>query len=161
MASNSLPPYKIEEIENLSYLFINRDGIKYHVYFNPMFLYYPQFPETYAFNIEPEDRRPHPIDRRIAATVVEILRRFFENEENAMIMICDSSDGKEHKRRLLFDFWFDLYNDGTLSKMDASASTPEYDMYLSIYYKNQNPNKKQLLEAFRELTNGDLYEIVI
>ena len=34
-------------------------------------------------------------------------------------------------------------------------------MYLSIYYKEKNPHKKQLLEAFRELMNGDLYEIVI
>lgn len=54
-----------------------------------------------------------------------------------------------------------MNKDGTLSKMDASALTPEYGMYLSIYYKEDNPNKKQLLEAFRELTNGDLYEIVI
>lgn len=161
MDSNWPLPYDVEEIEELSYLFVNRDGIRYHVYFNPMFLYYPQFPNTYAFNIEPEDKTPHAIDRRIAVTIVEILRQFFKNMENAMIMVCDSTDGKEQKRRLLFDLWFENYNDGSLCKMDASASTPEYDMYLSIYYKEQNPNKKQLLEAFRELMNGDLYEIVI
>lgn len=161
MDSNSLLPYNVEEKEELSYLFVNRDGIKYHVYFTPIYLYYPQFPNTYAFNIEPEDRLPHPMDRRIAMTVVEILRRFFHNIENAMIMVCDSTDGKEHKRRLLFDYWFNLYNDGTLFKMDASAATSEYEMYLSIYYKETNPYKKQLLEAFRDLMNSDLYEIII
>ena len=56
MDSNLPLPYEVEEIEELSYLFVNRDGIKYHIYFNPIFLYYPQFPGTYSFNIEPENR---------------------------------------------------------------------------------------------------------
>ena len=122
---------------------------------------YPQFPGTYSFSIEPEDSHPHAIDRRIVATVVDILRKFFRTVENAMIMICDSTDGKEHKRRMLFDHWYHEYNDGTVSKVDAAAETADYNMYLSLYYLESNPNKKQLIKAFNDLMNGDLYEIII
>ena len=33
MASPSLPPYEYEEIVELNYEFVNRDGIRYHLYF--------------------------------------------------------------------------------------------------------------------------------
>ena len=101
------------------------------------------------------------MDARIAVTIVTILKRFFENNENAMIMICDTLDGKEAKRRKLFDRWFKLYNNGTLEKFDAAASTTEYEIFISIYFTKSNPNRKQLIEAFRDLLASDLYELVI
>ena len=154
-------PYDYVRDGEWRYTFITRDGIHYNLYFLPLSELYPQFPDTYSFNIEAIERTPHPIDRRIAATVVDVLRRFFSNHVNAMIMVCDSIDGKERKRRMLFDYWFGLYNDGTISKMDASASTPDYEMFLSLYYRNDNPNRTRLLAAFRDLTNHDLYEIIV
>ena len=54
---------------------------------------------------------PHPIDKRIALTVIHILRQFFSRNENAMIMICDNLDGKEQKREMLFSRWFMQYNE--------------------------------------------------
>ena len=54
------------------------------------------------FNIEPEEDAAHPMDSRIAVTVVELLKRFFAHNENAMIMVCDTLDGKELKRKRLF-----------------------------------------------------------
>ena len=161
MGSDLLLPYDFHTVDGLYYRFVNRDGIPYNVYFSPIYDVYPQFPATYSFSIEPEDSRPHSIDRRIAVTVVDILRKFFMREENAMIMICDSTDGKEHKRRMLFDYWFQLYNDGSISKVDASAETPDYNMYLSLYFRHDNPNKRQLIESFNKLMEGDLYEIII
>ena len=102
MDSNLPLPYEFVRDDEGQYTFVNRDGIHYQMYFIPLSDLYPQFPNTYSFNIEPTERRPHPIDRRIAATVAELLRRFFNNNEHAMIMICDSLDGKERKRRMLF-----------------------------------------------------------
>ena len=94
-------------------------------------------------------------------TVVAILERFFRNNENAMIMICDTLDGKERKRRKLFDRWFKMYNDGRLIKMDAAGSVDQYELFLSIYFTKTNPNKEQLKVAFQELLAHDLYELVI
>ena len=77
MDSHLQRPYDIIEVENLNYVFTNKNGIIYHVYFIPLGHIYPQFDNTYSFSIEPEDSTPHPIDRRISATVVSILKKFF------------------------------------------------------------------------------------
>ena len=161
MASPSLPPYEYEEIVELNYEFVNRDGIRYHLYFTPMEVLYPDMVNTYSFNIEREGTAPHSIDRRIAATVIDILSRFFEKVENAMIMVCDSSDGKQEKRRALFNRWFNFYNDGTLSSRSAEVREGFYELLVSIYYKIDNPNKRQLIKAFNELMSRDIYEIVV
>ena len=161
MASNLRPPYEYQKIDELNYEFVNRDGVKYHLYFTPISGIYPDMPNTYSFNIEREGTNPHPIDLCIAATVVDVLRHFFETVENAMIMVCDSTDGKQHKRRNLFDRWFHFYNDGTLTTISAEVGEGDYELLLSIYFKKNNPNKSQLIKAFGDLLARDCFEIVI
>ncbi len=161
MVSNSQNPYKVIEENPLDYSFVNRDGINYHLYFTPISSIYPDLLNTYSFSIEREGTTPHPIDLRIAATVVDVLRRFFEAIENAMIMVCDSTDGKQHKRRNLFDRWFRYYNDGTLTTISAEVGEGDYELLLSIYFKKNNPNKQQLIKAFGDLLAKDCFEIVI
>ena len=161
MVSNSQNPYKVIEENPLDYSFVNRDGINYHLYFTPISSMHPDLVNTYSFSIEREGTNPHPIDLRIAATVVDVLRRFFQNIENAMIMVCDSTDGKQHKRRNLFDRWFHFYNDGTLATVSAEVGEGDYELMLSIYFKKDNPYKQQLIKAFSDLLAQDCYEIVI
>ena len=161
MDSHLPSPYKVDEKEVLDYTFVNRDGIKYRAFFMPMDVLYPEMVNTYSFNIEREGTVPHGIDRRIAATVIDILRRFFDKVENAMIMVCDNTDGKQEKRRALFNRWFDFYNDGTLSSRSAEVREGFYQLLVSIYYKEDNPNKLQLVRAFNELMSRDIYEIVV
>ena len=161
MVSNSQNPYKVIEGNPLDYSFVNRDGINYHLYFTPISSIYPDLVNSYSFSIEREGTNPHPLDRRIAATVVDVLRRFFQNVENAMIMVCDSTDGKQHKRRNLFDRWFHYYNDGTLTSINAELGQGDYELLLSIYFKKDNPYKQQLIRAFGDLLSQDFYEIVI
>ena len=127
----------------------------------PVFELYPDLLNTYSFSIEREGTNPHPIDLRIAATVVDVLHRFFQNVENAMIMVCDSTDGKQQKRRNLFDRWFHFYNDGTLMTINAEVGEGDYVLLLSIYFKKNNPYKQQLIKAFGDLLANDCYEIVI
>lgn len=161
MDSDLLSPFEISETEPYDYTFTSRDGVRYRVFFSPLQDLYPQLINTYSFSIEREDKRAHPMDARIAVTVVSILKRFFESNENAMIMICDTLDGKEAKRRKLFDRWYKHFNDGSLEKYDASASTIDYELFISIYFTRSNPNRKQLIDAFRDLLASDLYELVI
>lgn len=161
MDSPYRPPYNYKKIDDLNYEFVNRDGIKYHLFFMPVFDVYPDLVNTYSFSIEREGTNPHPLDLRIAATVVEVLRRFFQNVENAMIMVCDSTDGKQFKRRNLFDRWFHYYNDGSLAAINAEVGEGDYELLLSIYFKKDNPYKQQLIRAFGDLLSQDVYGIVV
>lgn len=154
-------PYDINEEASLDYTFVNRDGIKYHASFYSVEPLYPEFLDTYSFSIEPENKKAHPMDRRIAITIAEILKRFFKVNTNAMIMVCDSSDGKELKRRKLFDRWFEHFSDDSVLKYDASAPLEEYQLFISLYFSKDNPNKENLLRAFSKLMEADLYGLGI
>lgn len=68
-----------------------------------------------------------------------------------MIMVCDSLDGKEEKRRKLFDHWFDVHTDDTLLKYDVSAPLESYHLFISLIFKKTNPNKELLLRSFFDL----------
>ena len=157
MGLSSLNHFEISEDSPLDYTFVNRDGIVYHATFFSVSMLYPEFKDTFAFSIEPEDKKAHPIDVRISNTIAEILRRFFNKKENAMIMVCDSSDGKEHKRRMLFDRWYDKFSNNEIAKYDASAPLEEYQLLFSLYLRKDNPNRSILLKAFNDILKSDLY----
>ena len=159
MESSLLLPYEIHEDSAWNYSFKTRDGIIYHAYFIDFSYYHPAFSEVYTFNIEPEKDTPHPIDNRIAATIVHILKLFFAEKQRAMLMVCDNLDGKEEKRRTLFTRWFVRHNDGMLLKYDASAITEDYTLYVSIYIHKQNSRLQELVKAFYDLVKNDLYPI--
>ena len=159
MESNSLLPYNITGEADLTYSFTTRHGITYHAYFLDYSCYHPAFANVYTFNIEPEEDTPHPIDQRIALTVIHILKLFFSRNENAMIMICDNLDGKERKREMLFTRWFMRYNDGIIQKYDASSTTDDYMLYVSLYIHRDNPDARQLVAAFYDLVKNNLYPL--
>ena len=74
-------------------------------------------------------------------------------------MVCDNIDGKEEKRELLFSRWFIRHNDGTIVKYDASTSTEDYILYVSIYIRRDNPNNQKLVTAFYDLVKNGFYPI--
>lgn len=157
MESSLLTPYKISKSSDWDYTFVTQHGIVYHAYFVDFSNYHPSFSNVYTFNIEPEGIVNHPIDYKIALTVVDILKKFFEVKEHAMIMICDNLDGKEEKRKILFQRWFNRHNDGSIIKFDASAETDDYTLYVSLYLKRDNPNATELIKSFYELIGNDMY----
>lgn len=78
-----------------------------------------------------------------------------------MIMVCDSTDGKQRRRRNLFNRWFHLYNDGTLTTINIEVDGGDYELLLSIYFKKTNPYRQQLVKAYGDLVSLNFYEIVI
>ena len=159
MESDSLCPYSLKEEGDKAYSFITKHGITYHAYFLDYSVYHPEFKNVYAFNIDVDDNKPHPIDIQIALTIVEILRIFFESNSNAMIMICDTLDGKEIKRKKLFDRWFSKYNNGSILKYDASAEDSGVTLFVSLYIKKTNTNVARIVKAFYELVMNNLYPL--
>lgn len=115
------------------------------------------FADTFWFNIEPTDTRPHPIDSRIAITVVHILKEFFACNERAMLMVCDTLDGKQQKRRKLFNRWYKRFNTGELLSFNATTENPDYTLFVSLYVKKSNTRMREIIDAFYELVKNDLY----
>lgn len=78
-----------------------------------------------------------------------------------MLMVCDNIDGREEKRRNLFERWYAIYNNQSIIKLDASLENEDYRLYVSIFINRKNPKREELIKAFNELIRTDLYELGI
>ena len=157
---NSLHPYSFRIDGDMHYVFTTEADIVYHAYFINFRMYAPQFDDVYMFNIEPEgDTTDLPLDIRISHTIVRILSLFFANHQNSMIMVCDSIDGREHKRNLLFDRWYRHYATADIAKYDASAETADYMLYVSLFVHKDNSRKSEIVSAFYELVRNNMYPL--
>lgn len=94
-------------------------------------------------------------------TIASILKEFFRKNENSMLMVCDNIDGREEKRRKLFDRWYHTYNNYSLIKLDASLENDDYRLFVSMFINRSNPKRELLIHAFNELVRTDLYQLGI
>ena len=157
-------PYDVIEESELDYSFCTKDGIIYRAYFLSASHLHDSFTDAYSFSIEPvgdSEDTIHPIDVRISVTIASILKNFFQKNENSMLMVCDNMDGKEEKRRKLFDRWYHHYDNYSLIKLDASLENEDYRLFVSMYINRNNPKRELLIRAFNELVRTDLYELGI
>lgn len=164
MDLNLQNPYDVIETSELDYSFETKDGILYRAYFLSAAHLHINFVDAYSFSIEPVgnvEETKHPIDGRISVTIASILKDFFRKNENSMLMVCDNIDGKEEKRRKLFERWFHCYNDYSLIKLDASLENEDYKLFVSMFINKLNPCRESLIDAFNELVRTDLYELGI
>ena len=144
-----LHPYKYT-VSDGKYSFKTESGIEYFAYFLDLSDYGP---DLYTFNFEKIDDRDSvgsvkKPGRDVLDTICQILSDFFQKQTNAMLLVCDSTDGRAEGRRRLFSCKFESVNDGTFEKIDRNGRTEYYSVYSSIIFRKDNPNKDRLLEAF-------------
>lgn len=156
---NSLDHFEvIFNEESLSYEFTTDDTIKYII----TFIDYAQVIEVqfpfYAFGIEryPENERSIS-NNKVRNTVIYILSKFFSNNQNALVAIYDSLDGKQMFRKRLFDRWYHLFNDGSVSKVEGCFNSCEEETYAIVIYSNRNNNIDIIKEKFNYLINQDFF----
>lgn len=136
------------------YYFETESGIKYFAYFLDLSEYGPNL-YTFSFEkVEPtgiEGTRKAAPGKDVLDTICQILSDFFQKKANAMLFVCDSTDGRAEGRRRLFSLKFASVNDGSFEKIDWDGNTDYYSVYSSIIFRKDNPNKDRLLEAFNQM----------
>lgn len=156
-----MQPYKIIVVRNNYFEFTTTTGIVYACYFLSYAEYFSEYEEiadnVYAFNVEIIKGRKTGIsaDERIARTIIEIIKTFLSALENAVVYVCDMSDGKELLRKRKFDQWFRKYDDGTIIKVDGHIAVPNFNIYNAILIHKENPRKNRFIEAFNDLNEGE------
>lgn len=102
-----LHPYKYTLTEEGRYYFKTESGIEYFAYFLDLSDFGPDF---YTFNFErqelPMDDEKKAPGRDVLDTICQILSDFFQKKTNAMLFVCDSTDGRAEGRRRLFAMKF-------------------------------------------------------
>ena len=155
-------PYKIAIVKHNYFEFIIAAGIKYACYFISYAEYFKNYKEVadniYSVNVDviKSSRKTVTADERTGLTIVEIVKQFLEGLENAVVYVCDNSDGRELFRKKKFDRWFRKYDDGTVIKVDGYIAVPHFNIYNAILIHKDNPKKNRFIEVFNELNaTGD------
>ncbi|WP_288953527.1 DUF6169 family protein [uncultured Prevotella sp.] len=124
-------------------------------YTDVMGLSYP----IYSFGIEryPEDKRYHRKDHKVRNTILTILSLFFKNNENALVAVFDSSDGRQLVRHRLFSQWYEEFGRKDYCMLsDCFQIEHETDYAMALFHRD-HPGKDELTKAFNDLLKINFY----
>ncbi|HEX6848032.1 MAG TPA: DUF6169 family protein [Chitinophagaceae bacterium] len=140
------------------YSFTTRTGCEYDCYFfdfSSPFCDYPDLaPKIFGFNLilkyKPADIIG--LDKRIAATVADIIKVFLRKHSNVVVYICDNSDNREKARFHKFYHWFKSYNDGSFIQLRGVIRAGNTNILNAMLIHKDNPQLQDFIEAFEIIT---------
>ena len=143
VASHLQLPYSFQKADDSTYYFKTDYGLKYRAYF-------VRVPSTlcnlYSFSFDKENP-DSAYDPRVKNTIVSVLRSFFDADNYVLGYTCDVTDGRELARKRLFDYWFALFNDGSVKKIDFQAE----NIYVSLIVNRDYFAINETVEDIRTL----------
>ena len=112
--------------------------------------------KVFGFNIVLKDNisLQKGLDKRIAATVVTILKNFIDEKKNAVVYICDNSDGREKARYHKFSHWFRQYNDGSIIQLKGVVRAGGTNILNALLIHKENKYLNDFIEAYEILTGA-------
>ena len=107
---------------------------------------------TYQFIITNVNNKPSPQDEKVREAVIILIDEFFSADNNVLLYICETGDGKQAMRNRLFQYWFSQYEKKEEFTFLSSSVIDDDGVvnYATIVVKNSNP---YLSEAIKEFTD--------
>jgi hypothetical protein len=155
-----LQPYPIQKTDQFTYAFNTSKGIEYNCSFVTYAEYFPNHPKVapyfFAFNLEQRDKKiklPSGTDKQIADTIITIVGDFLNSEINAVVYICDNSDGREAIRARKFLSWYNYeeHPSHKIIKVSGDLDAGGITLYTALLVHKNNKLKKELVQAYLEL----------
>ena len=145
--SNLLHPYSYRE-SNGQYFFDTPSGARYVAYFLDL----SSFAENlYTFNFDKiREGDSNIADSNVFDTICDILQVFFQNHQKSMLLICDTTDGREEARMRLFNSWFFRMAPEGLTKIDKRGKAEEYNLFVFLLVWADNPQRNTLVSILEE-----------
>ena len=164
MAIN-LHAYNFYQFDDLTFLFTTQAGDEYQCYFLSYADYFASQPDIapnfFSFNLKLISNEGVPIrkgtDKRVADTVITIVGDFLSSKSNAVVYVCDNSDGKERARSRKFLSWFDYYDhpSSKIIQVTSNFTVGGLFIYSSLLVHKNNKRFKDMVLAYLELTKDD------
>lgn len=155
---SNLQHYPTSKISERLYSFTTSSGCIYHCYFFDFYTAFSEYPnlapKVFGFNLELKFKPQGKIglDKRIAETVVNILKTFLDDKINAVVYICDNSDQREKARFHKFTNWFRTYDDGSIIQLKGVIRAGNTNILNAMLIHKNNPEINQFIEAYEILT---------
>lgn len=149
---NAKAPYKVTPIPNIHFVsFITDFGVQYAAGFDPDDTSMPTT-ETYQFSIINGNNKNSPRDPKVRETIVAIVEDFFLENNEVMLYICETGDGRQSMRSRLFEYWFSQYKEGwNVLMMSASIYDAEgVKNYAAIIVRQDHPRLSDITRKFTD-----------
>ncbi len=158
----NLPAYETLLIDELTYRFTTNSGDTYKAYLLSYASYFFKYPDiasnVFGFNIERINTvsQSRGIDKRIAATIVKIVGEFLVSETDAVVYVCDPTDGLGEARMRKFTGWFEFYTheSNKIYQLTTHVNAGGILLYNALLLNKHNPLKARFAEAFMELNES-------
>lgn len=164
MAIN-LHAYNFYQFDDLTFLFTTQAADEYQCYFLSYADYFASHPDIapnfFSFNLKLISNEGVPIrkgtDKRVADTVITIVGDFLSSKSNAVVYVCDNSDGKEIARSRKFLSWFDFYDhpSSKIIQVTSNFTVGRLFIYSSLLVHKNNKRFKDMVLAYLDLTKDD------
>lgn len=149
---NKHAPYHVNMSGIHCYLdFVTDYGVQYIVGFDKDDSSLPFV--TYQFFITNANNVKSPRDPKLRKTITAILEAFFLQNNEALLYICETGDGKQSMRNRLFENWFNHYQ-GRQMLMFLQATVVDAEgivNYTALIVRKDHPH---LTEVVNEYTNA-------
>ena len=142
-------PYILRECKDDGfYEFVTDHDVRYRLGFLPDDII--QTAESYEFIIANTNAKSSPRDAKVRDTVLALVDAFFKKNNNALLYICETSDGKQAFRNRLFQSWFAAYqNKSSITLLSASVRDMDgIDNYSTLIIPNSCPDYKAVIDEF-------------
>ncbi len=160
-----LHAYNFYRIDDLTFLFTTNAGDEYQCYFISYAEYFVSHPDIapnfFSFNLTLVSNEGKQVrkgtDKRISDTVITIVGDFLDSQTNAVVYVCDNSDGKQAARSRKFLSWFDYYDhpSSKIIQVTSNFTVGGLFIYSSLLVHKKNKRFTDLILAYLELTRND------
>ena len=145
---NQKSPYKII-LNNGDFDFVTESGTRYSVSF------LEDVPlggcDTYQFGFRKREDTHSGYDAHVKDTLIAIIEQFFIENDDVLLYICDTSDGREEKRNRLFVRWFEEFaTPERFTMKTANAIVEGQGFYAAIIVENSNPKLEDIVNDFKQ-----------
>ena len=118
------------------YYFVSDSGVEFNIDFKLDYAFVPS--GAFEFSITNERHGQSPLDTKLKQTVFAIVEEFFEQNNEVMLYVTATGDGKQAFRNRLFVRWFNTYEHRDLYN------------FVAIISRLTCPSLPQAIEEFSE-----------
>lgn len=118
-------------------------------------MYFSNYPAikalSYEIAFEPSVPPSRP-DNKVSITIVDIVKSLLQDGK-IITFICESVDGRQKSRHILFRNWFKKHGDG-FQKYDLEICDDEHCYYLSLMlHTKKHSNGSTIFDVFQRAIN--------
>ena len=145
---NSRSPYKLLQVNNLTFRFVTDQKISYTVGFYKDNIFMDE--GAYHFFIDNEQHEHGSYDPKIFDTITVLLEEFFNQEPLVMLYICDAADQRQAARDRLYHLWFyDYARCHEMTLYSDSVTFRQVKYYAGILLRHDHPLHDMILTYYQ------------